>query len=303
MIIDAHSHLGDILNHNGGSLIGRKGISKQLAFDPVSISESGLMRTYGLGSVPYTLMGHWVTLAERARNAMATLENMGRSMDEAGVDYTVCLPIAPYVTFEDLEAARKKDKRIIPFTSVDFTSGADAGKKLAADVRRGAMGLKLHPIIQSIALNDRRVLAALQAFEPLGRPVLTHAGISSYYLGKEKTRNTPAFGKIRFIEEMVKTFPRIMFVVGHSGLFQSPEVMKRLKGCRNVWVDTSFQSPSRIRRLVRTFGEDKVLYASDWPYGNRPPAIKTVRIACRGDRRLEERILGINARDLLGLKI
>jgi predicted TIM-barrel fold metal-dependent hydrolase len=114
-------------------------------------------------------------------------------------------------------------------------------------------------------------------------------------------RNTPAFGKINFVEEMVKTFSGIRFIVGHNGLFQSADVMKRLNGCRNVWVNKSFQSPSRIRKLVRTFGEDKVLYASDWPFANRPSAIKTVRVACRGDRRLEELILCGNFRELLGL--
>jgi hypothetical protein len=83
MLIDAHSHLGNILNHNGSSsIIGRKGIRNKIVFDPVSISGRGLMRTYGLGSLPCTLLGHWVTRAERARNATATLENMGQSMDE-----------------------------------------------------------------------------------------------------------------------------------------------------------------------------------------------------------------------------
>ena len=302
MIIDIHTHLGDILNLGGGDLIDKKGVTKEKIFDIINISEAGQMRTYGLDAVFYRALDHWITKAERARNATASLENEIKSMDDAGVDYTVCMPIAPYVTFDDLYAAYQKNKRVLPFTSVDFNSAEDASKKLASDVKRGAFGLKLHPIIQSISLNDRRVMEALQAFEPLKKPVLTHAGVSNYYLGKERARNIPQNGQIRYIEGMVKTFPNIRFIIGHSGLFQCGEVMKRLRGCRNVWVDTSFQSPEKIRKLVKIFGEDRVMYASDWPYGNRVPAIKTVRTACKKDKKLEERLLYANARDILGLK-
>jgi hypothetical protein len=272
-------------------------------FDPMTINETGLMRTYGLGSIPYAITKYWTTKSQRARNEMATLENLRRSIDEAGVDYTVCMPIAPYVTFNDLAVACVEEKRIFPFTSIEFSKGRDAWKKLAEDVSRGALGLKLHPIIQSVSLTDSRTMEALEAFEPLKKPVLVHTGVSCYYLGKDKDRNIPAYGKIRFAEEIVKTFPGINFIIGHSGLFQVNEVMRRLKGCRNVWVDTSVQSPLRVRQLVKTFGAEKVMYASDWPFGKRPPAIKIVRAACRDDRKLENRIFFENARDLLGLSI
>lgn len=167
----------------------------------------------------------------------------------------------------------------------------------------GSMGLKFHPVIQSIPLNDRRVMEALQAFARFHKPVLNHAGISNYYLGAEKSRNVPEFGSIKYVEAMIKTFANIRFIVGHSGLFQSSEVMKRLKGCGNAWFDTSLQSPGKIRKLLRTFGEDKIMFASDWPYGNRLPAIRAVQAACRGDRRIEEHILWSNARDLPGLDV
>jgi len=45
------------------------------------------------------------------------------------------------------------------------------------------------------------------------------------------------------------------------------------------------------------------MYASDWPWGSRPPHIKTVKIACKGDRSLEELIYYKNAAGLLGIKV
>ncbi|MGE5455393.1 MAG: amidohydrolase family protein, partial [Methylocystaceae bacterium] len=51
----------------------------------------------------------------------------------------------------------------------------------------------------------------------------------------------------------------------------------------------------------KTFGSDRVLFGSDWPWGSREPHIKIVEIACRGDQGLCQRLLGENARELLGL--
>ena len=42
MIIDVHTHLGDILNPNGGGLIGQKGVKKKISYDIISNSEKTL---------------------------------------------------------------------------------------------------------------------------------------------------------------------------------------------------------------------------------------------------------------------
>ena len=300
-IIDVHSHLGDILYHHGGHLIYRKGIPMPTGFDIVSYNESMLQRSFGIGDKLYPLVKGWATKVERARNFAATLENMGDSLDELGIDYTVCLPIAPYVSYRDLAEARRRDQRILPFTSIDFALGSEAIKQVREDIEDGALGLKLHPIIQARPLNDPLVLATLQAIEEYRVPVLTHAGVSQYYLGKESVRNKPENGDIPAVEALVRAFPGINFVVGHAGLFQVKDVIKRLGSLSNVWVDTSFQPPEIISRLISVFGDDKVMYASDWPYGYRPPAFKAAKIACKNDADLEYKVFYENAAKLLGL--
>jgi len=39
MIIDIHTHLGDILYPNGGQLIDQKNVEKKIFFDIISLSE------------------------------------------------------------------------------------------------------------------------------------------------------------------------------------------------------------------------------------------------------------------------
>ncbi len=302
MTIDVHSHLGDILDYDGGALIWKTGVKMPRIYDPQALNERLMMRDLGLGRLLYPLVMRSATAAERARNSTATLENMRASLDEAQIDYTVCLPIEPYVGFADLADAARKDARILPFTSVNFEEMNSMERKLRDDVRRGAYGLKLHPVIQRISPLDDRVARALETFEQFKKPVLVHAGKSEYYLGNERTRNNPEFGAISPIAQMIKNFPGIRFIVGHAGLFWHREVCARLSGAKNVWVDTSFQSPGTIRRLVKTFGPERVMYASDWPYGMRPPHVRTVRAACRGDQALEKMLFHENAATLLELK-
>jgi len=304
MIIDIHTHLGDILYPDGGRLIDQKNIRKKIFFDVISLSEflshtgiSDAMDQWLYKKI-YTL----VTRASRARNATATLENMRASMDAAGVDKSVCMPIPPYVTFDDLEKARQKDDGIIAFTGVDYTRKYDVASALKSDVSKGAKGIKLHPIIQRTPMDNQKTFEAMEAFAPFQLPVLFHCGISSYYLGVEQQeKENAAFGGIEYARKLVADFPNITFIAGHAGLFQYREVMDLLGGFKNVMVDTSVQSPGHVKKLLNVFGPERVMYASDWPFGNRKSAIKIVKKACQGDKSLENRIFYENAAALLGI--
>lgn len=304
MIIDVHSHLGDILYENGGALIWKTEVKKEFILDLVTLSEWGLHNTIaGFEDFFYKRFGSMVTRAERARNATATLENMRKSMDESGVTKTVCMPIPPYVTFDDLAAAAARDNGVIPFTGIDFSKSDLIEKSLARDVANGARGLKLHPVIQKEPINSPRTLQAVEEFAQYKLPVLFHCGVSEYYLGTEKTtRQNPSNGEIKHTVDLVAAFPNVDFIAGHAGLFQVRDVMSLLGGYKNVYVDISFQSPGTIRELVDVFGPEKVLFASDWPYGNRPTAVKAVRKACQGDRILEDLIYYQNAARLLNME-
>jgi len=304
MIIDIHCHLGDILYPDGGRLIFDRGVRKAGGFDIISMSEASLHNTMG-GTLALVdkFMSGLVTRAERKRNATATLENIRASLDAAGVAYAACMPIPPHVTFDDLARAAEADDAILPFTGVDYSRMQDVEARLREDVARGARGLKLHPIIQRQALDSPETMAAVEAFAPQGRPVLFHCGISSYYLGAEKkSRQRSELGRIEDARRLAAAFPGVRFIAGHAGLFEVGRVMELLGPLENVAVDISFQSVASIRKLVEVFGPERVLYASDWPYGNHRPPIKAVVKACRGDDGLAGMILGENAARLLNLQ-
>lgn len=303
MIIDIHTHLGDILNPDGGLLIFRKGVRKQRVLDLITVAEWGMYNTNPISEWILTaLCEDLVTKACRARNLTATLENFRRSMDENGVVQSACMPIAPYVTFDDLRKAKESDPGVIPFTSVDFSVKSDPEALLKNHVEAGARGLKLHPIIQKEPLFSERTFNVIQAFAAHGLPVLFHAGVQSYYLGKEKAeKQRPEYGDVTQAVKLCRAFPGVSFIVGHSGLFQYRETMDLFAGQKNVFVDTSFQAPKRIRELIKAFGPERVLYASDWPWGDRKTNIACVAKACKGDKPVKRLLYYENAARLLKL--
>jgi predicted TIM-barrel fold metal-dependent hydrolase len=300
-IIDAHGHLGDILHPGGGRLIDETGVTKEPVLDLADRAEKRLHQApRGIAArIGIRLLQRWITRGQQARNATATLENFRRSLDEAEISHAVCLPIPPNVTFADLERATRREPRIIPFSGVDYTADGDPGSALAADVAAGARGLKLHPIIQKVPLTSESTRAAVESFAVHDLPVLLHCGIFSYYLGAERAKEEPGYGAIRYAAELVRDFPNVKFIAGHSGLYDVDDALRLLDGFPNVWVDTSFQSVARVRELLETFGPERVLFGSDWPWGNRPPALAIVREACRNDRGVARRILFENAAELL----
>ena len=117
-IIDAHSHLGDILYPGGGSLIAKIGIEKRAGLDLVSLLERNHYKdSTGLGKLLYRLAEPLITRGERARNATATLENFVGSMDAAGIDFSVALPVPPHVRFADLRPHSERNERIAPVSA------------------------------------------------------------------------------------------------------------------------------------------------------------------------------------------
>jgi predicted TIM-barrel fold metal-dependent hydrolase len=302
-IIDMHIHLGNILYPGGGELIEKKGVCKDIKFDIITISEKMLHFDLGDKSMENKLFGKWITLAERARNLTATRENMRRSMDATGVVANAVMPIPPYVNFSDLAGAAEKDTGILPFTGIDFSQSPDViASRLAADVAAGAKGLKLHPIIQKEKLTSIKTYRAIESFIQYGLPVLCHCGTSSYYPKNEHYMEEPSYGEIFYFRDLARAFPGVSFIVGHAGLYEVKDVLNLLHPYKNVFIEISFQSPKTIRSLIKTFGPDKILYGTDWPWGDRLTAVKCVRHACGTDRALARRIFYENAAELLCLK-
>ena len=300
-IIDAHGHIGDILYPNGGELVYKTGIKFPKSFLEWFLCERVMYNETFFFRTAEKIAPYWSVKEERKRNSAATLENLRKSLEGTNIVKCVCAPVAPNITYDDIRAAAESEPRIIAFTSPDFTRAADdMASKLAGDLRNGAAGVKIHPIIQEIEADADIATTAVEAARPYRKPILLHTGPSRYYL--------PSENKIRFIdnasiertERLVSSFPDVNFIVGHAGLDDFRKTIAIIAKYRNTYVDTSFQYPASIRELISAFGGERVLFASDWHYGMRKPAIRTVTEACKHDAALMKAVFYDNAAALFG---
>jgi len=300
-IIDAHGHLGDILYPDGGKLISQTGIKFPVSFWEWFLCERTLYRETLFFRTAEKLSPYWSVKRERKRNAAATLENLCKSLDGTNIVKCVCAPVAPHVTYDDIRAAADIEPRIIAFASPDFTS-ANMTDKLVSDLKNGAMGVKIHPIIQETDADSESVMNAVEVVQPYSVPVLLHAGPARYYLPDDNKIRFIDCSSIKKIERLIAAFPNVNFIVGHAGLDDFRQVIDIMPKHKNVYVDTSFQYPESIRELIDALGGDRVLFASDWHYGLRKPAIATVTAACGNDAGLMQAVFYDNAAHLFNIK-
>ena len=276
-IIDAHGHLGDILYPNGGELIFETGIEFPGSFLSWFLAERVLYRETVPFKIAEKISPYWSTKRERKRNQAATLENLRKSLDGTNIVKCVCAPVAPNVTYEDIRAAAKIEPRIVAFASPDFTVDIDVMReKLESDLKNGAKGVKIHPVIQETEADSDLVKTAVEILQPYSVPVLLHAGPARYYLPPENKTRFIDFASIEKIERLIKSFPGVNFIVGHAGLDDFKKVIGTLPKYKNAYIDVSFQYPQAIKDLIEAFGGERVMFASDWHYGLRQPAILAV---------------------------
>lgn len=301
-IIDIHGHIGDILYPDGGELIFKDGIKFPVSFWEWFLCERVLYEETFFFRIAEKFSPYWSVRRERKRNATATLENLRKSLEDTNIIKCVCAPVAPNITYDDILAAVKIEPRIIAFASPDFTCEISEMKdKLSTDLKNGAMGVKIHPIIQEVEADSETVMASVDTLQSFSIPVLLHAGPATYYLPSENKTRFIDYSSIERIERLISTFPKVNFIVGHAGLDDFKKVIDIISKHKNAFVDTSFQYPQAIKNLIESFGCERVMFASDWHYGLRKPAIKAVIKACGDNITLQNMIFHENAACLLKL--
>lgn len=249
------------------------------------------------------------------RNSSATLETFKKSMDRSFTSKAVILPIPPYQTFDDLKEIQENDDRMILFTWVDFDKLNNLSisnwfnileeleKQFENDVKNWAKGLKIHPIIQWISADSVIVDEVVRLWQKYDLPIIFHTWVTEYCKKSENCNHMkPEYWEIKYFINLAKKHPEAKIVIGHSWLFQVDDVINYLSKYDNVVVDTSFQWKEKILGLINNFWIDRVMYASDWPYWDRIPAINVMLETLGWDRILIEKVMRDNALYQMNMK-
>jgi len=312
-IIDFHTHLGDIFHENKNISFKRPGIVPHPAsftgYDPFEdLEESGYTRPLIVPDVEAQnklIDAGQVRIWDRA-NIFTTAE----IMDAAGISYMVSMPIMPNTSFEEALAASKLDPRLLPFTCPDFDLPDDKMmEKLRADIDKGAKGLKIHPIIQNISITDKRCEKPIELFGDLGMPISYHCGVNDYYKPDSpflKITNAE-LGALHYTLDLLRKFPDYVIIPAHGGgscggeLEELAELVGKL-GCKNVYVESSHRGVDGMHLMLELFGEDRIMFATDWPFDTCTWSVKYAEDAFRDKPEVADKFFYQNAARILGIQ-
>jgi predicted TIM-barrel fold metal-dependent hydrolase len=206
--------------------------------------------------------------------------------DEAGIDQSVIFPINN-ITFEKANEEIARYVRQYPGRFIGFAKHdpkAEAGQiktLLTREVRElGLKGLKLHAVPTP---------EILEVVAELGIPILMHPP------------------RVRDSLEVVRTHPKINFILAHLGSFASKDwrdhllAIEAAKSLPNLHLDTSGVTFYRyLEQAARELPAEKLLFGSDAPLVDARIELYKVRLLKLSPAN-EEKVLGGNARRLLNL--
>ena len=151
--------------------------------------------------------------------------------------------------------ALREHDMLLPFFRFDPKIITRAQLESALDKFRG---IKLHPRVECFDPLDKRYEWIFEMVQKHGLPAIVHT----------RKENNPYTDPDRLIE-LADRYPGIPFVFAHfanacESFFHAMDVRV------NLFVDTSIvSSPVIIEMIVKKYGSKKILFGSDYPYGDQ----------------------------------
>lgn len=264
-------------------------------------------------------VGKLKAMARAKAHTDATCGMLVDSMHEAGVDCSVVLPVATNIAQSEKlnEAAYDVNEHwgsegLISFGAV-HPAYEDYRTLLRHVSELGLKGIKLHPQYQGIPFDDIRTMRILDCASELGLITVVHSGIDIGIEGR--TMCTPD----SVLHVMDEVAPEKLVLAHMGGWRMWDEVADKLAGLP-LYLDTSYSlgeiprdadtpradeesalmDAEQFAALVRKHGADKILFATDSPWGGQEQSLKQFR-ALELTEQEKNMILGENAQNLLGM--
>lgn len=241
-------------------------------------------------------------------NQLDRLDEFVNTLDELEIDKACVLPIAPYMSNEDVaDLAERADGRVIgwasvvPFAETTGIPRVDPVESLRRAVETlGLKGLKLHPMIQGFALNDPGLVPVVGAAGELGVPVLFHTGPANGRAGRLEN------SRIELLDDLAMMCPDTVLIAGHANpLGPAPYLARKHP---NVYLEPSITwarwcrlIPGLAQMVIEHAGADKILYGSDFSLGRNERVIQLDTVLADIDAADKTLIHGDNARRILDL--
>jgi hypothetical protein len=235
-------------------------------------------------------------MAESRAYTDGTNAGLSASMEAAGIDMSILLPVATNPEqVEKLNGLAIEKNAEYKETGL-FSLGCmhplfeNYRRELARLKDNGITGIKLHPAYQDTDLDDVRYLNIIDRANELGLAVVIHAG---YDIGIMPHN----FSSVRHICTVLKEIAPENFVLAHMGGWKDwGNVESTLLG-ENVYLDTAFvlgsyEPPEDMQvpeektvmlgdeqfvRMVAKHGYNRVLFGTDSPWSEQKKTLERVK--------------------------
>ncbi len=248
-----------------------------------------------------------------------TKPDLELSMKNAGIDYSVLLPIAtkPAQTKKINALAAKTNETsdvtgLISFGSIHPEN--DNYKELLKEAKSlGIKGIKLHPYYQHIKADDEKIVRIVDTIENLDMITIFHAGLDVGFEGENLASPKQFYNLYRQLTPE-------KLVLAHMGGWRMWNDVEEFLCSLPIYLDISFTlgkiepyiagsrsekdceriSDEQFIRIVKKLGAEHILFGSDSPWSNQKNALELLDNVGLSE---EEIVLikGENARKLLNL--
>ena len=159
----------------------------------------------------------------------------------------------------------------------------------------GLKGVKLHPDIQGFAIDDVRCHKIYELCEKNGLVMLFHTGDNRY-----------DYSNPNRLIPMLDTYKNLKVIGAHLGGWSIwTEACEVYKDYPNFYVDCSssfnYIEKSDAKRIIRTYGAEKVLFATDYPMWSAKSELEYF-LSLGLDETEISYILNMNAKKLFNLE-
>ena len=232
-----------------------------------------------------------------------TVDGIKAHMRESGVDKSIVLGVTERV--DQVRRANDwlisiQDEMLVPFGAIHPDLEDKAG-----EVRRlrdaGIKGIKLHPLMNSFYPDDPKMFPV---YEEMGDTMVLEIHSGRWPQTKP---GDPIYAAPDRVMNVVRQFPRLKVIALHlGGFYMLDEAERELIGRENVLIDTTWPPSLReiaaetLTNIINKHGANKVCFGTDFPLASQTADAEYIQDLALSDPD-KERILGENARELIGL--
>jgi predicted TIM-barrel fold metal-dependent hydrolase len=148
--------------------------------------------------------------------------------------------------------ARESEGRLVPFCRLD--PAEDAHAECERCLANGAQGIKLHPRAQDFVFDGGEMDVVFKLAEEAGVPVLIHAG-----------RGLPPLAD--GLVDLALRHPATVLILAHGAICDQGILTTRLADHPGVLYDISCFFPMDVIELFARVPAERIVFASDPPYG------------------------------------